>query len=71
MIEHHSLQGLLHARLLDGNGGSRDFEWSSVSSWTAEQGGLWLHFNFEETEVSEWLHGQSNLNSAFSPVLWA
>jgi len=62
MIEHHSLQGLLHARLLDGNGGSRDFEWSSVSSWTPEQGCLWLHFNFEEAEVSEWLHGQSNLN---------
>ena len=42
MIEYHSLKGLLHASLLDGKGGSRDFEWSSVSSWTPEQGCLWL-----------------------------
>jgi len=62
MIEHHSLQGLLHGRLLDGQGGSSDFKWNSVSSWTPEQGCLWLHFNFEEAEVSQWLHGQSNLN---------
>ena len=62
MIEHHSPQGLLHARLLDGQGGSRDFEWSGVSSWTPEQGCLWLHFNFVEAGVSKWLHEQSNLN---------
>jgi zinc transporter len=62
MIEHYSLKGLLHARLLDGKGGSRDFQWSNVSSWRPGQGCLWLHFNFEEAEVSEWLHGQSNLN---------
>jgi zinc transporter len=48
--------------LLDGKGGSRDFQWSNVSSWRPGQGCLWLHFNFEEAEVSEWLHGQSNLN---------
>ena len=69
MIEYHSLKGLLHASLLDGKGGSRDFEWSSVSSWTPEQGCLWLHLNFEEAEVSQWLLGNSDLNELAAQAL--
>ena len=62
MTELHAPKGLLHALLLDGKGGSRDFEWSSVHSWTPEQGCLWLHFNYEEGEASDWLSEQSNLS---------
>ena len=62
MTELHAPKGLLHALLLDGKGGSRDFEWSSVHSWTPEQGCLWLHFNYEEAEASDWLSEQSNLS---------
>ena len=62
MTELHAPKGLLHALLLDGKGGSLDLGWNSINSWKPEQGCLWLHFNFEEAEVTQWLHGQKDLN---------
>lgn len=55
-------QGLLHAVLLDGKGSARELSWPEVSAWNAEQGCLWLHFDFSMPGVAEWLHAQSGLN---------
>ena len=40
--------GLIHAKLLDGNGGARDVDWAEAMAWSPEQGCLWLHFDYEE-----------------------
>jgi zinc transporter len=53
---------LLHALLLDGNGGASEPEWEDVNAWTPEQGCLWLHFNLNLAGVEEWLRDSSELN---------
>jgi zinc transporter len=54
--------GLIHALLLDGRGGCRDYSWDDIASWTAEQGPLWLHFDYEKPGAQQWLEHQSGLN---------
>jgi zinc transporter len=54
--------GLIHALLLDGKGGCSEYPWSRVDRWTAEEGCLWLHFNFEHAEADAWLRHDSGLN---------
>ncbi len=54
--------GLIHALLLDGSGGCLDYGWEDVDSWTAEQGPLWLHFDYEKPGAQHWLQQQSGLN---------
>lgn len=54
--------GLIHALLLDGAGACHAYEWKNVESWTADQGALWLHFDFEEEEAQKWLRDHSGLN---------
>ena len=54
--------GLIHAKLPDGNGGARDLEWPEVDGWQAEQGCLWLHFDYEQPQAGVWLSQESGLN---------
>ncbi|MEE4191715.1 MAG: zinc transporter ZntB [Halieaceae bacterium] len=63
--------GLIHAKLLDGKGGARDIDWPEVSTWTAEQGCLWLHFDFEQQQAQHWLVHESGLNDIASSALIA
>ncbi len=63
--------GLLHAKLLDGHGGARDLDWDEVGDWTATQGCLWLHFDFQQTEARHWLVNGSGLNDIASSALVA
>ena len=37
---------LIHAVVLNGEGGSHKLDWSPLSSWSAEAGVLWLHDSF-------------------------
>jgi zinc transporter len=54
--------GLIHALILDGKGGCSEYPWGDVGNWHAEQGCLWLHFDFEEPETQYWLENLSGLN---------
>ncbi|EAQ99138.1 zinc transporter ZntB [Congregibacter litoralis] len=54
--------GLVHSLLLDGAGGARTWDWDRVRDWTAADGCLWLHFNFEDEEARQWLQDHSGLN---------
>jgi zinc transporter len=54
--------GLRHVLLLDGTGGVTEFNWAKVDAWVPEQGCLWLHFDFEDAGVAEWLRQESGLN---------
>jgi zinc transporter len=53
---------LRHALLLDGNGGATKLDWGKVDDWLPEHGCLWLHFDFEDTDVDEWLRRRSGLS---------
>jgi len=59
MINH---SGFLHARALDGQGGAAALSWPEAQSWTSDAGPLWLHLNFESSEVPKWLEQCSGLN---------
>ncbi len=65
------ITGLLAAQLLDGRGGSRDISWEEVSTWRPEQGILWLHLDYAEADVSEWLHQDSGLDPITAEALAA
>ena len=62
MAEMTAPKGLLHAILLDGQGGCVHLPWAEVGNWQPEQGCLWLHFHFEEEETQAWLVQHSGLN---------
>ena len=63
MNESHMPEGLVHAMLLDGNGGASEVNWHDMDAWTPEQGCLWLHFNYAEAGAAEWLRDHSGLNA--------
>ena len=61
--------GLIHALLLDGSGGASKLGWGELTSWSPEQGCLWLHFNFEQADVAHWLRNNSNLTKLAAEAL--
>lgn len=69
MNEFHSPEGLIHALLLDGRGGAEKLDWTEVANWSPEQGCLWLHLNFEQPNVAQWLRGNSNLTELAAEAL--
>ena len=69
MIDFPAPRGLHHVLLLDGKGGASEFDWDKVNAWSPTQGCLWLHFNFEDAEVAEWLHQHSGLSELSADAL--
>ena len=64
--------GLIHAKLLDGNGGAGDVDWGEAMAWSPEQGCLWLHFDYEEESTQHWITEASGLvaSRAHAGVFW-
>jgi zinc transporter len=63
-------EGLIHALLLDGRGGSADVGWAAVQNWRPSDGTLWLHFDFRVDETRQWLAEHSGLNEiAFNALV--
>ncbi|MCB1670567.1 MAG: zinc transporter ZntB [Gammaproteobacteria bacterium] len=61
--------GLIHAKLLDGQGGARDLDWHEVENWNPAMGTRWLHFDFCREEAQQWLIRDSGLNDIASTAL--
>ena len=55
--------GLIHALLLDGNGGARELCWDEINNWSASDGILWIHLNYTSTNALNWLYEKSDLDS--------
>ncbi len=69
MSDDSLVDGLIHARVLDGQGGARPIEASEIPSWTPEDGVLWLHFDFTKEGTYDWLTEQSGLPEVAVDVL--
>ena len=54
-------KALIHAFLLDGKGGGREFDWQEINNWSAEQGVLWIHLSCTAPESIIWLEEKSGL----------
>lgn len=61
--------GLIHAYLLDGNGGGHFLDWEAVHDWTPSQGRLWLHFDYTASFSQDWITQQSGLDSLAADAL--
>ncbi|MBY6186463.1 zinc transporter ZntB [Marinobacter hydrocarbonoclasticus] len=66
-----SLPGMLHALLLDGQGGARRLDWPQVSQWQPQQGVLWLHLDFSQSDARHWLLNDSGLPPLVAAALVA
>jgi len=50
------LNGLLHALILDGQGGAHKIEnTQTLNNWAPEQGKLWVHIDYSQQEAIDWL----------------
>lgn len=62
-------EGLIYAKLLDGQGGARDLAWHEVTGWKPSMGARWLHFDFTREGAQQWLVHDSGLNDIASSAL--
>lgn len=53
---------LIHAICFDGVGGGHDLAWEEVQAWTPQQGVLWLHLDYSNERVQQWLNAQDDLS---------
>jgi zinc transporter len=57
------INGLLHALVLDEQGGAHPIESTNeLNSWQPSQGKLWVHMDYSQNEAVEWLKAQPHLN---------
>jgi zinc transporter len=47
--------GLLHAYLLDGNGGATKLDWAKVGAWRPDDGVLWMNLDYSSPDSERWL----------------
>ena len=64
-----SSTGLVHAILLDGNGGGRLLSWDELRAWKASMGTLWLHFDYTVDSARDWVRNDSGLDSLIAEAL--
>ncbi len=68
--EKQAPDGLLHAVVLDGEGGAKRTDWRAVESWRADDSCLWLHFDLGNESTHDWITHASGLSEiAFSALL--
>jgi zinc transporter len=63
--------GLLQARLLDGQGGDRHLAWEAIGDWRPEDGVLWVHLDFTHERARAWLKEESGLDPLVADALLA
>lgn len=62
---------LISAIRLDGRGGGKDCSEEEAVHWKAEQGTLWLHFDYGQPSIREWLVGRCGLDPIIAEALTA
>ena len=63
--------GLLYAYVLNGKGGGTSQDWEKIKQWKPEQGVLWMHLEYSNLDVQEWILKQSGLDEVTAEALMA
>lgn len=63
--------GLIAARLLDGEGGGTALDWAGVRSWEPGQGVMWAHLDRAAVEGRAWLEREADLDPLIAEALLA
>ena len=61
----------LHSCILDGTGGAKFIDASSVAGWTKDQGVLWVHLDVNDEPSRSWLAEHSGLDNTIVESLLA
>jgi zinc transporter len=61
--------GLIHAILLNGNGGGDRIGWGGVSGWTPDRGVLWVHLDRNDAAASDWVQRDAGLDPVIAEAL--
>lgn len=56
-------QGFHHALQLDGCGGAQSLDWQDVAANPHTLNRLWVHCNFEDSAIQQWLKDKTQLDS--------
>lgn len=62
-------KGLIHAYLLDGNGGGQKIGWQDIKSWRPEQGVMWVHLDYTAKSSIHWLKKNSGLTKIVADIM--
>lgn len=54
--------GLIHAFVLDGQGGAESLDWNGIERWAPEQGILWVNLDYTGDDAQAWLGMRSGLD---------
>ena len=64
-----SNDGLIYAYILDGDGGGTAVGWKGINDWRPEKGLLWIHLDYSNEDVKQWLLTESKLNTLSCDIL--
>ena len=64
-------RGLLYAYLLDGQGGGARLDWDRIKQWQPEHGVLWMHLEYSDPFVRQWVPDESGLDEITAEALLA
>jgi zinc transporter len=62
---------LLHALLLDGNGGATALDTKQIAHWNELDGQIWIHLDYTDKDAQTWLQSHSGLSQAAIDTLLA
>ncbi len=65
----NSNDGLIFAYIIDGDGGGSAVDWQGISDWRPEKGLLWIHLDYSNDYVKQWLQTESKLNTLSCDIL--
>ncbi|MCW8825276.1 MAG: zinc transporter ZntB, partial [Gammaproteobacteria bacterium] len=63
--------GLVAAYTLDGKGEGRALGWEEIRSWDATAGFIWIHLDFTEPFVQQWIKEESGVEAVVAEALLA
>ena len=61
--------GLIHALMLDGEGGAKALTSQQIDNWSPQHGELWLHLDYAAYTTKEWLFHDSGLEISVAETL--
>jgi zinc transporter len=64
------MKGFIHALLLDGQGGAKNISWEEVQAWSPDKGRLWLHLDYSDSKIKEWIHKDKSLEHVVKEALF-
>jgi zinc transporter len=65
----NSNDGLIFAYIIDGDGGGTAVDWEGISDWRPEKGLLWIHLDYSDESVKQWLQTESKLSALSCNIL--